>query len=67
MLKELDTDIWVAQQPLLYLRLSVGTRMTVLYFSFRIKHFTQECKGDTIGIFISADGDHTLIYFSHTT
>lgn len=30
MLKEVDTDIWVAQQPLRYLGLSVGTKMTVI-------------------------------------
>ncbi len=30
MLKELDIDIWVAQQPLRYLGLSVGTKMTVI-------------------------------------
>jgi hypothetical protein len=30
MLREIDTEIWVAEQPLRYLGLSVGTRMTVV-------------------------------------
>ncbi|MGF1569637.1 MAG: DUF4336 domain-containing protein [Nodosilinea sp.] len=30
MLREVDRDIWVAEQPLRYLGLSVGTRMTVV-------------------------------------
>ncbi|NJL46235.1 MAG: DUF4336 domain-containing protein [Leptolyngbyaceae cyanobacterium SM2_5_2] len=30
MLREIDEEIWVAEQPLRYLGLSVGTRMTVV-------------------------------------
>jgi hypothetical protein len=30
MLREIDQDIWVAEQPLRYFGLSVGTRMTVI-------------------------------------
>lgn len=32
MLRELDQNLWVAEQPLRYLGLSVGTRMTVIRF-----------------------------------
>ncbi len=30
MLREIDTNIWVAEQPLRYFGLNVGTRMTVI-------------------------------------
>lgn len=30
MLKAIDTDLWVAEQPLKYFGLEVGTRMTVI-------------------------------------
>ena len=30
MLKEVDTNIWVAEQKLKYLGLQVGTRMTII-------------------------------------
>jgi hypothetical protein len=30
MLREIDTNLWVAEQPLKYLGLSVGTRMTII-------------------------------------
>jgi hypothetical protein len=33
MLREIDRDLWVAEQPLRYLGLSVGTRMTVIRLS----------------------------------
>lgn len=29
-MREIDQDIWVAEQPLQYFGLSVGTRMTVI-------------------------------------
>ncbi|MBE9062340.1 hypothetical protein, partial [cf. Phormidesmis sp. LEGE 11477] len=29
-LRELDVDLWVAEQPLRYMGLNVGTRMTVV-------------------------------------
>lgn len=35
MLRQLDTDIWVAEQPFRYFGLSVGTRMTVIRLSDR--------------------------------
>jgi hypothetical protein len=35
MLREIDEDIWVAEQPLRYLGLSVGTRMTVVRLANR--------------------------------
>jgi Domain of unknown function (DUF4336) len=35
MLREIDRDIWVAEQPLRYFRLSVGTRMTVIRLANR--------------------------------
>lgn len=35
MLKQIDPDIWVAQQPLRYFGLSVGTRMTVIRLANR--------------------------------
>ncbi len=35
MLRKIDSNIWVAEQPLRYLGLSVGTRMTVLRFNNR--------------------------------
>lgn len=35
MLREIDRDIWVAEQPLRYLGLSVGTRMTVIRLANR--------------------------------
>jgi len=33
MLRELDRDIWVAEQPLRYFGLNVGTRMTIIRLS----------------------------------
>ncbi|QIR38066.1 DUF4336 domain-containing protein [Tolypothrix sp. PCC 7910] len=33
MLKAIDTDIWVAEQPLKYFGLEVGKRMTVIRLS----------------------------------
>jgi hypothetical protein len=35
MLREIDEGIWVAEQPLRYLGLSVGTRMTVVRLANR--------------------------------
>ncbi len=35
MLRQIDTDIWVAEQPLRYFGLSVGTRMTVIRLANR--------------------------------
>ncbi len=35
MLREIDSNIWVAEQPLRYLGLSVGARMTVLRLNYR--------------------------------
>lgn len=35
MLREIDTDIWVAEQPFRYFGLSVGTRMTVIRLESR--------------------------------
>ena len=35
MLREIDRDIWVAEQPLRYLGLNIGTRMTVLRLASR--------------------------------
>ncbi|MBW4542337.1 MAG: DUF4336 domain-containing protein [Myxacorys chilensis ATA2-1-KO14] len=35
MLRQLDTDIWVAEQPFRYFGLSVGTRMTVIRLANR--------------------------------
>jgi len=35
MLKQIDTDIWVAEQPLRYFGLSVGTRMTTIRLANR--------------------------------
>ncbi len=35
MLREIDRDIWVAEQPLRYLGLNIGTRMTVIRLASR--------------------------------
>ena len=35
MLREIDKDIWVAEQPFRYFGLSVGTRMTVIRLANR--------------------------------
>ena len=35
MLREIDQDIWVAEQPLRYFGLSIGTRMTVVRLANR--------------------------------
>ncbi|NER99662.1 MAG: DUF4336 domain-containing protein, partial [Symploca sp. SIO1B1] len=33
MLRNIDTNLWVAEQPLKYFGLEVGTRMTVIRFN----------------------------------
>ena len=35
MLRQIDSDIWVAEQPLRYLGLSIGTRMTIIRLANR--------------------------------
>ena len=51
MLREIDTNLWVAEQPLKYFGLEVGTRMTVVRFN-----------SDTLMIISPIHAEETIIY-----